>query len=149
MPALISTLAGCTRLARACRGIRRSRYPWYHKAAERGDHLAQESLGIIYHYGQGVPQHYSTAVSWHRRAAEQGDATAQNNLGLLYTNGQGVPQSYVQAHKWYNLAASRSGADTDTHKMAVKNRDIVAAKMTPAQIAVAQKLAEEWKPKSE
>ncbi len=30
---------------------------------------------------------------------------------------------------------------------AVKNRDIVAKKMTPAQIAEAQKLAREWKPK--
>jgi hypothetical protein len=33
--------------------------------------------------------------------------------------------------------------------MAVKNRDRIAAKMTPAQIAEAQKLAREWKPKPE
>jgi hypothetical protein len=31
--------------------------------------------------------------------------------------------------------------------MAVKGRDAVAAGMTPAQIAEAQKLAREWKPK--
>jgi hypothetical protein len=30
---------------------------------------------------------------------------------------------------------------------AVKNRDIVASKMTPAQLAEAQRLAREWKPK--
>ncbi len=32
-------------------------------------------------------------------------------------------------------------------RIAVKNRDIVAKKMTPAQISEAQKLAREWKPK--
>ncbi len=32
---------------------------------------------------------------------------------------------------------------------ALGNRDIVAAKMTPAQIAEAQKLAREWRPASE
>jgi hypothetical protein len=31
--------------------------------------------------------------------------------------------------------------------MAVKNRDDVATKMTPAQIAEAQRMAREWKPK--
>ena len=31
--------------------------------------------------------------------------------------------------------------------MAAENRDLIATKMTPAQIAEAQKLAREWKPK--
>jgi hypothetical protein len=52
-----------------------------------------------------------------------------------------VPQNYVQAHKWWNLAAVAGDKD------AIKNRDIVAGKMTPAQIAEGQKLAREWKPK--
>ncbi|MCP4274797.1 MAG: hypothetical protein GY779_00375 [Gammaproteobacteria bacterium] len=51
-----------------------------------------------------------------------------------------MPQDYVQAHKWFNLAAVSGDAD------AVSNRDDVAAKMTAAQIAKAQKLAREWKP---
>ena len=78
------------------------------------------------------------------RAAEQGDATAQVNLGVLYNNGQGVPQNYVQAHMWYNLAAAQ-GADISVQ--ARTNRDGVVARMTPAQIAEAQRLAIEWKPK--
>jgi uncharacterized protein len=88
------------------------------------------------------------AVTWYRKAADQGNPVAQLFLGLMYYNGQGVPQDYVQAHKWYNLAGARIPAsDTQNHKMAVKNRDIVAKKMTPAQIAEAQRLAREWKPK--
>ena len=69
----------------------------------------------------------------------RGDALGQHNLGLMYANGQGVVQDYVQAHKWFNLGATSGDAS------AVKNRDIVASKMTPAQIAEAQRLASAWR----
>jgi TPR repeat protein len=101
----------------------------------------------MYRDGGGVPQDYAAAVSWLRKAAEQGYAPAQNNLGNLYAEGRGVPQDYVQAHVWANLAASRSNGPE--HEIAINNRDVVAEKMTPAQIAEAQKLAREWKPKPE
>ena len=119
---------------------------WYRKAAEQGHAKAQHNLGVMYDKGQGVPQDYAEAVKWYRKAAEQGVAEAQNNLGLMYSKGQGVPQDDAQAHMWYNLAASRlpTGEDRD---LAVKNRDIVANRMTPAQISEAQKLAREWRPK--
>ena len=113
---------------------------WYRKSAEQGDAEAQTNLGVMYDKGRGVPQDYAAAAFWYRKSAEQGDARAQYNLGLMYRNGEGVTQDYVQAHMWLNLAAANGDAD------AVKNRDIVAAKMTPAQIAEAQKLAREWKP---
>jgi hypothetical protein len=80
--------------------------------------------------------------------ANEGNASAQFVLGNMYFHGDGVRQDYVQAHKWYNLAASRYPAtDTERRDEAVKNRDIVAARMTPVEIAEAQKLAREWKPK--
>jgi hypothetical protein len=44
------------------------------------------------------------------------------------------------------LPLSRLPPGEDRDK-AVKNRDIVAMRMTPAQISEAQKLAREWKPK--
>jgi hypothetical protein len=77
-------------------------------------------------------------------------AFAQANLGRFYALGQGVPQDYVLAHKWFNLAASRYPAsEIDKRKKAIHNRDLVASKMTPAQITEAQKLTREWKPKKE
>jgi len=121
---------------------------WYRKAAEQGDATAQHNLGWMYANGQGVPQDYAVAVTWYRKAAEQGDANAQNNLGVMYVNGQGVPQDYVQAHKWFNLAAARfPGSEPKRREAAVENRDRIAAKMTPQQIAEAQRLAREWQPK--
>ena len=108
--------------------------------AEQGDASSQNALGVIYTFTSGldVPQDYAEAAKWFRKAAEQGHAVAQANLANLYTKGQGVPQDYVQAHLWWNLA----GAKGDVWNL--KNRDSVAEKMTPAQIAEAEKLAREW-----
>ena len=114
--------------------------------AEQGHAPSQYNLGVRYTNGQGVPQDYKEAVRWYRAAANQGYADAQNNLGFMYNYGQGVPQDYIQAHMWYNLAAA-SGGDDD-REMAAKNRDLIAEKMTSEQIAEAQRLAREWKPKS-
>ena len=59
----------------------------------------------------------------------------------MYANGPRLAQDYVQAHKWFNLSAASGNAD------ALKNRDLVASKMTPAQIAEAQRLASAWRKK--
>jgi hypothetical protein len=42
---------------------------------------------------------------------------------------------------WYNLAAAQGDQD------AARHRDELAKLMTPAQIAEAQKLAREWRPR--
>ena len=115
---------------------------WYRKSAEQGDVKAQNNLGVLYDTGRGVPQDYAQAVSWYRKAADQGDAFAQNNLGMLYAKGHGVPQDYVSAYFWHTVAGARG--TYDTQKEAAKNRDDIAAKMTPQQVADAQELAREW-----
>jgi len=121
---------------------------WFRKAAEQGLAIAQSNLGAMYGKGQGVPQDYAEAIKWFRKAAEQGAAEAQFNLGTMYGNGRAVPQDYVQAHKWFNLAAAHfPESETENREKAVRNRDRVAGKMNAAQIAEAQRLAREWKPK--
>ena len=74
--------------------------------AEQGGADAQEMLGDMYYFGQGVPQDYAKAAHWIRKAAEQGDADGQFMLGYMYTEGEGLPQDVVQAYAWYNLAAA-------------------------------------------
>jgi uncharacterized protein len=87
-----------------------------------------------------VPQNDAEAVRWYRLAADQGNASAQYSLGVMYEAGRGVTQNYVEAYKWWALAAAQG------HVSAKENRDIVRGKMTPAQIAEAQKLSSAWKP---
>jgi len=108
--------------------------------AQQGDAGVQLMLGTMYEEARGVAQDYREAARWYRLAADQGNQFAQVNLGNLYVEGQGVPQDFVQAHMWFNLAGSAGS------KKAMKSRDILAKKMTPVQIAEAQKLAREWKP---
>lgn len=106
--------------------------------AEKGVAAAQFILGVMYDNGHGVPRDYAEALKWYRLAANQGHARAQINLGVMYFKGEGVPQDYVQAHMWVSLAVAQ-GLPTSA-----KTRDIIAQCMTPAQIAEAQRLAQEW-----
>ena len=117
---------------------------WYRLAAAQGDAWAQLDLGVLYSHGHGVPQDSTEALKWFRLAAAQGLAEALYNLGVMYLNGQGIARDEVQAYKWLDLAAATYTAKPERDE-AGKTRDSVAAHMTPAQIAEAQKLAREWK----
>jgi uncharacterized protein len=100
----------------------------------------------MYARGQGVTPDYVLAMIWYRKAADQGYADAQYALGLMCLSGYGgVPPDFVLAHTWLSLSTAR--LKDDAAKFAAIFRDIVAKKMSPAQIAEAQKLARDWKPK--
>jgi len=121
-------------------------WEWYRKAADQGHAAAQFKLGFICHVEAGMygdPTYDSEAIPWFRLAAEQGYAEAQLTLGIMYAHGQGIPQDYVQAHMWFDRCV-RSASNTEEHDQAVERRDAIAARMTPAQIAEAQRLVREW-----
>ena len=109
---------------------------WYRLAAKRGLAEAQNRLGMAYANGQGIVQEYAEAVRLYKLAASQGYTPSQYNLALSYGEGKGVPQDYIRAHMWLNLAAVKNSSIAN-------DRDNYAAKMTPQQIAEAQKLARE------
>ena len=106
-------------------------------AAMQGDVSAQVGIGAMCYVGLGGKKDYSEAVKWFRLAASQDNANAQFNLGLAYANGYGVRRNYVLAHMWFDLVSASGNVD------GAKHRDMVAAKMTPRQIAEAQRLARE------
>jgi TPR repeat protein len=133
---------------------------WLRRAAEQGDAYGQILLGTSLHL-QGLGVHDDAeAAKWARKAADQGNVPAQFMLSNMYDEGSGVPQDYVLAYMWFILGAAH--ADASVTEMArpygldfgktwdvAKERDKLAAKMTPDQIAEAQRLAREWKPRSE
>jgi len=121
---------------------------WYRMAAEHGDVESARRAGFMYANGQGVPRDEAEALRWYRIAADRGDAEAQNNLGVIYSDGNGVPANLVEATKWFKVAAARfSASEKEKRDKAMKNSDLLAKKMTPTQVAEADKLAREWKPK--
>ena len=116
---------------------------WYRRAADQGDALAQNNMGIRYADGNlGVPQNHTEAVRWWRLASDQGEYFAQVRLGAAYAGGLGVPQNMAEAHKFLTLAIAR--APGEERELVVGFRDEFTSLMTPAQIAEAQRLAREW-----
>ena len=113
-------------------------FDWYHKAAKQGDATAQHEVGRFYFRGDGVPKDDAKAVEWVQKAAIAGHTTAQRALGASYIHGL-VAADDVLGYAWSNLAAGR-GDDT-----AGQNRDEVVRRMTPAEIAEAQRLSSSWK----
>ena len=114
---------------------------WFEKAVMQGHAGAQLNLGTLYLKGNGAPQSAQMALVWFSRAAEQEDGLAFAKLGWMYARGRGVLQDFIQAHMWYNLGAAYG------EWRAAEPCDALAKQMTPAQIAEAQRLAWEWKPK--
>ena len=109
--------------------------------AEQGHAWAQYNLGVLYDQGHGVPQDYQEALRWYRLAADQGEATAQNHLGEMYHDGKGVQKDSIQAYMWWTLSAEQG------FKLAKESLETGEKKVTPAQLAEAQRLAREWKAK--
>jgi uncharacterized protein len=127
---------------------------WSLKAAEQEHALAQVNMAAMYFQGHGVVQDYVSAAKWALRAGEQDCpddsmricAQARGLAASIYFAGLGVPQDYVLTHMWANLAAATWPAALGPNT-AAKLRDDVTTKMTTEQIAEAQRLAREWKPK--
>ena len=111
--------------------------------AQRGNADAQFGIGMLYYRGQGVPQNYAEAMRWMLQAADERHYFAQFTLGSMFEHGVGVRQDLAQAHMWFDLAATRA-VRAQLRTIAARERDSVAARMTPAQIGEAQRLAREW-----
>lgn len=65
---------------------------------------AQDWLGYMYYYGDGVKQDYDEAKKWFMKAAEQGDEDAQKFLGDMYEGGKGVEKNQRKAREYRRLA---------------------------------------------
>ncbi len=78
--------------------------------ADQGSPIAQFYVGVMYEWGQGVPQNGDEAAKWFRKAAEQGHAVSQASLGLMYFAGNGVARSYAEAARWWLRAAKQGDA---------------------------------------
>ncbi|MFZ0827073.1 MAG: PDZ domain-containing protein [Verrucomicrobiia bacterium] len=116
---------------------------WYRNAANQGNALAQYNLGCYYEFGKGVTKDAVEAAKWFRKAADQGSAAAQYSLGYCYCKGEGVEANAVEGYKWCSLAS------TQGNEGAKKILTILDQKMTPEQIAEAQRLSMAFQPHTE
>jgi TPR repeat protein len=119
---------------------------WYRKGADDDDLQSQMRLAEYYAPKLGDPQSQAEAQKWYGKAAAQGSVDAQLALGLRYETGPGEVDP-VQSYKWLALAAHGfSDAQPEQKRLAQDHLKSVSRKMTPAQIAEAEKLASVWRP---
>lgn len=140
--------------------------------ANAGNARAQYWLADMYEYGYGVPKDIPEAMGWMEKAANQGLATAQGRLGEIYFAGQETVQDFKAARLWLQKAADQRNAVAERRLAQMKDqvlggppdpvgayvlyeqaildgdgysvrlRDDLLKRMTPAQVADAQALAQ-------
>ena len=116
---------------------------WLRLAAAEGDASAESNLGRLYYNGLGVKRDFEEAFRWFLKSANQGYGAAQMALGSLYAHALGVKQDNVRAYMWYQLASIAGEKD------AARARDTLGKVMRPGDVAQAQRLATNWKPRAE
>jgi TPR repeat protein len=117
---------------------------WYRKAADQALPEAEAELGTCYLEGTGVPKNIPEGMRLIRKAAEEGFGPAQSSLGLCYLKGNGVTKDYVQAYMWLDLASAQGDERADDAHIYLASAERF---LTPEQVAEAQRLAHEFKPR--
>ena len=148
--ALVLLLSGCgEEINSAARGYEKhiagdftaARIMWSAGAAQDDD-LSLYYLGRIHEIGEGVAQDYEKAVEYYRRSAQLGNPYAQGNLAVLYAYGKGVTGDFVKSYAYSTLAAEGySRWASDQREAVLRNRDLIATRMSRAEIVAAQRLA--------
>jgi Sel1 repeat len=118
-------------------------------AAESGDAAAQFNLAVVCDSrlddnGYPIEGNRAAAMKWLLAAAEQGLPRAQSKLAEMYADGPAAPEDDINACVWFLLAAtSLAGIHRHRAQSAYKR---VSSRLSPAQLAMARRLALDWKP---
>ena len=108
---------------------------WLTRAAASGIGEAQYMLSNMYLRGDGVARDLDRAIRLATGAARKGVPGARYNLGLLLGNSDSL-EDVIEAYKWFALLA------LDQYPAAVSNRDRVARRLRPEDIAEGERRAE-------
>lgn len=116
--------------------------------AAQGNAEARTLLGAMYWSGEGVPRDHKEAARLYLLAANQGYARAQNDIGFMLGFGEGIPkQDDIEAYKWLTLGiAGYTAKNQERLDQARKDLAALAKRMSPAQIAEAERRAKAFKP---
>jgi len=118
---------------------------WFLRAAQQGDFTARYALGTLLCPTCVPAPDYAEAAKRFRAAAEHGSPLAQANLALLLAEGRGAARNPVEALMWYEIAARAEQEGVAT--LAERQRQALAAGLTPQQISEARARAAAFKPR--
>lgn len=75
------------------------------RLARQGNAKAEETIGLMYRFGQGLNKDNKQAIRWLSRAAQDQRPLSQHHLGSMYYTGQGITPDMIKAAMWMQLAA--------------------------------------------
>ena len=114
--------------------------PWLKRAAGKGYAVAQYLLAEMYHHGKGIRRDKDEALRWALAAAAQDLTEAQYEAGYLLGSKWQDHESWTEAYKWFRLAADKGFPG------AKQNLRILARRLTPREIVMAEDRARQWQP---
>ena len=93
------------------------------RLARQGDARAEQTIGIMYRFGQGLAPDDEQAHRWFLRASEGQMPLAQHHLGSMYYNGQGVTRDLLKSAMYMTLAVQNytPGSERDQAIEDLKN----------------------------
>ncbi len=104
---------------------------WYRAASDQGYIRARYNLALMLEEGRGSGVDEAAAAQLYRAAAAQGFGPAQNNYGIMLAEGRGgLASNFKEAYAWLALAAENG--------VTAVGRDLVAARLQPAELAEAK-----------
>ena len=87
---------------------------------------------------RGASNRYKERIRRNLHMGRRGDAYALREIGFHYAKGWGVMRDLTKAYMWFTLAGMLDNQD------ALENRDTIAARLSPRQIARAEAMAKRW-----
>lgn len=90
--------------------IAKRMHEWLVKRAEKGDDVAQYTLGEEYYWGKFVEKDYAKAFEWALKSAKQGNDNAQFRVAYCYASGEGTNKNFQEAIEWYICSAENENS---------------------------------------
>ena len=112
--------------------------------AAQGDSNARFVLSLLYSAGEFLPGDTAKSEALLSQAADQGDVDAMSFLGLAYVNGRGRARDLKLAFVWLRRAAHL--ATGQQQQMAEYLSMEVSRALSGADLEIATKLADDWRP---
>lgn len=110
---------------------------WLRAAAGQGNVAAEGLLGYLLVSGdKHVPKNPAKGLQWAEKAVAKHGAGGYYAMGYAYQYGDGEPADPAKA--WYNFAATQRVDTKHQFDKAGSHLSVVAAKLSPAQIAQMQ-----------
>lgn len=111
--------------------------------ARTGNDWAQETIGLMYRFSQGVEKDDKLAMHWLLQAAKQQRPLAQHHLGFMYYAGEGDYKDYLKSAMFLELAHRNYSSEAEKNR-AQQDRDNVMVRLSKIERSRVMEMADKF-----